>query len=82
MVDGIEKWTPPGHKGADKRDLVFDSQLEFILPGSIANDREQMVVLEVCYDDDENSCQRELCSRVRARVRVMIRMRHSVKFCT
>ena len=48
MVDGLEKWTPPGHKGADKRDLVFDSQLEFILPGSIANNREQMVVLEVC----------------------------------
>ena len=48
VVDGIEKWSPQGHKGADKRDVVFDNQLEFILPGSIANNRQQMVVLEVC----------------------------------
>ena len=46
-VDGFEKWSPSGHKGADKRDVVFDSQLEFILPGSIANNREETVVLEV-----------------------------------
>ena len=46
-VDGLEKWSPSGHKGADKRDVVFDSQLEFILPGSIANNRQERVVLEV-----------------------------------
>ena len=46
-VDGIEKWSPPGRKGADKRDVVFDSQLEFILPGRIANKRDETVVLEV-----------------------------------
>ena len=46
-VDGIEKWSPSGHKGADKRDVVFDAQLEFILRGSIANNREETVVLEV-----------------------------------
>ena len=51
-MDGHEKWTPPGHKGADKRDLVFDSALEFILPGSIANDRQLMVILEVSCEHE------------------------------